>query len=99
MGRDITIRIAGKGYRIPVESPDQEEVLREAAKIVNGQMDRQLRMNVTDRSSEDLLAMAALTISSGYVMQKREIERRKEEETQLHREIEGYLENIVKYSR
>ena len=43
--------------------------------------------------------MAALTISLGYVLHKRKIEEMEHEEEQLRRDIEGYLDNIDKYSR
>ena len=43
--------------------------------------------------------MAAFTISTGYVMQNRMLKKREEEESRLHREIEGYLDNIDKISR
>ncbi len=99
MKRDITIRIAGHEYRIPVESPYEEENLRDAAKLLDAQIVKQERKNVTWQDREEVLTMAALTISLGYVLHKRKIEEMEHEEEQLRRDIEGYLDNIDKYSR
>lgn len=99
MARDITIRIAGRPYRIPADSPEKEELLREAARIVDEQMARREKMNVSGQDREDLLIMAALTIGFGYVLQKRQMKKMEEDERQLQNEIEGYLEKIDKYSR
>ncbi len=99
MERSITIRVAGYMFSLTAASPEHEEVLRKAAGIVNEKIERLQEKNFTGKGTEELLMLAALTISTGYVMQTRKIERMEREIEGLHKEIEGYLDNIDKYSR
>ena len=99
MERSITIRVAGYMFSLTAASPEHEEVLRKAAGIVNEKIERLQEKNFTGKGTEELLMLAVLTISTGYVMQTRKIERMEREIGGLHKEIEGYLDNIDKYSR
>lgn len=96
MERSITIKVAGYVFSLTAASPEHEEVLRKAAGIVNEKIGKLQEKNHTGKSPEELLMLAALTISTGYVMQTREIERMNRELESLHKEIEGYLDNIDK---
>lgn len=95
MAQKITISIAGHEYEFKVESQQDEEIWREAAKIVNQQIQKKER-NLTGQTSYDVLAMAALTISIGFVMRGRELKKTKQEIEALRNEIAGYLEKIEK---
>lgn len=99
MRRNIKIRVAGQEYDLTAESPEHEELLRDAAKIVNRQIEKLQSGNVTGKNDMDIIVMAAFTISTGYVMQNRTLMKMRQDEDQLHKEIEGYLDNIDKISR
>ncbi len=99
MKRNITIKVAGQEYELTAESPEHESILRDAAKIVNRQVDKVSSGVLTGKDSLEIIVMAAFTISTGYVMQNRLLKKTEEEETRLHKEIKGYLDNIDKISR
>lgn len=99
MRRNIKIRVAGQEYDLTAESPEHEGLLRDAAKIVNRQIEKLQSGNVTGKNDMDIIVMAAFTISTGYVMQNRTLMKMRQDEAQLHKEIEGYLDNIDKISR
>lgn len=99
MERNITIKVAGQEYELTAESPEHESILRDAARIVNRQIEKINSGNTTGKSRTEVIVMAAFTISTGYVMQNRMLKKLQEEESRLHREIEGYLDNIDKISR
>lgn len=92
----ITIRIADRTHRIDVSSPEQEEVMRKAEAEIRKRLEKRLMGNVWGKDIVDHLSLIALEMGVKYFSAQKSLDACQEESRQLHRNIEGYLENIDK---
>lgn len=98
----IKITIADKAYELNVSSADEEEGVRNAAKLINRKLDELKTMaprnGKTDEEIDikDRLAFIALSLGKELYATQKRIEASKRESILLHKEIESYLENIDK---
>ena len=96
--QSISITIAGRSHSLKVNSPDHEEVIRKAADDIN-KMVAKYQEKFPDRGMIEILSFVALNTCMSNITLNRQIKNLNEEEMQLARELEGYLDNIDKNSR
>lgn len=59
----ISVNIAGRTYRLTVESEAEEEMIRKASSVINDKV-KTFAENYSFKDHQDLLAMVSLDISS-----------------------------------
>lgn len=86
---DIKLRIGSVALTLPA-TPDEEQLLREAAKGIN-QVWTSWRQRYTDRSSAEVMAMVTLLFAQGYLAMKSQNEQTALELTELERELDSLI--------
>ena len=97
-GQSINIKIADRSYPLKVNSPEHEEVIRKAADNIN-KMVAKYQDRFPGKGMIEILSFVALNTCMSNITLNRQIKNLNEEEMQLARELEGYLDNIDKNSR
>ncbi len=97
-GQSINIKIADRSYPLKVNSPEHEEVIRKAADDIN-KMVAKYQDRFPGKGMIEILSFVALNTCMSNITLNRQIKNLNEEEMQLARELEGYLDNIDKNSR
>ena len=97
-GQSINIKIADRSYPLKVNSPEHEEVIRKAADDIN-KMVAKYQDRFPGKGMIEILSFVALNTCMSNITLNRQIKNLNEQEMQLARELEGYLDNIDKNSR
>lgn len=98
MAHRISISIAGHEYKFDISTPEEEEIYRKAADDVN-RIFRVYRQKYPAKRDDEILSLVAFSESINYMNKLREQEACELEIAKMHRDMEGYLENIDKNSR
>lgn len=93
MKRKITIKIADKQFELPVSSPYEEEKVRKAAAIVSQEYGKYQR-EYLGQHREDQMAFIALNICIDNLKMQDAIIRMQNEELQLAKDLDSYLNDI-----
>lgn len=98
----IKITIAQKAYELNVSSADEEEGIRNAAKLIDKKLDELRTMATSDAGTDenirlrDYLSFIALNLGKELYAAQKRIDSYMRECGELHEDIESYLENIDK---
>ena len=95
MEQSIKIQIAGYPYPLKVNSPEQEEYIRKAAKEINRQIEA-YQSKLPNKSLIEILSIMSLNVCVTNLSISKQLKEMKEAEASLAKEIEAYLENIDK---
>lgn len=93
MGQKITIRINGKIYELTAETPEKEEIYRQAAVSVN-QMLGTYMQKFPGKDLSELISLVALNESIGRLTLTRRLESVEKETEMLKKQTDTYLDNI-----
>lgn len=93
MKQEIKIRIADSEYPLIAETPEKEEGIREAAKIIN-RMIVQYKKNYPSKELTEILSFVAINLGKRVWEMQKQIENAGKEFRQMNKDIEDYLENI-----
>lgn len=91
--RNITVRIAGREYRLMVKSADEEELYRNAADLVNRKL-ASYQKKFLGKPEGDILSFVAFNVCLTNLRAGLEFKRIEEETGELHRQLEGYLADM-----
>ncbi len=95
MGQKVKLKIAGKEYPLTAVTPEQEQMMRLAAKDVNEMLDK-FNARFPETDLEDKLAFVAVQEAVGKFYTKAILARVKSEANSLLSELESYLEGREK---
>ena len=95
MAQDITLKVAGKPYRLSAASPEMEQLMRLAAAEVS-EMVTKFDARVPDSSPEDKLVFVAIQEAAGKLSAQKKMSRLVEEVEALQGDVNSYLEGITK---
>ena len=93
MGQKITIRINGKKYELTAETPEKEEIYRQAAVSVN-QMLGSYVDKFPGKELSELISLVALNESIGRITLMKKMEAVERETEMLRKQTDTYLDNI-----
>lgn len=94
----IKIVIADKDFMIAVRSPEQEEMMRDAAKYLNKGISF-LMTKFPGKTMTDILSLVALNVATDRIRQTKISAEMEKEIEALHRDTSAYLSDIEKSSR
>ncbi|MCX4337220.1 MAG: cell division protein ZapA [Bacteroidales bacterium] len=97
-GQSISIRIADRTYPMKVNSPEDEELIRKAAELINGRIEK-YNVRYPGKGLADVLSFVALNICKSHLALQKQLDDVLKGEENLIRELDGYLDNIDKNSR
>lgn len=92
MDQKISIKIAGRVYNLTASSPEQEELYRLAAEVINKRFNA-YTLSHPGKTAADLLSLVALNETVVRLGLQKEMERFKEAEKTLQRDLEHYLKD------
>ncbi|MBR6875344.1 MAG: cell division protein ZapA [Bacteroidales bacterium] len=95
MAQDITLKVAGKPYRLSAASPEMEQLMRLAAAEVS-EMVTKFDARFPDSSPEDKLVFVAIQEAAGKLSAQKKMSRLVEEVEALQGDVNSYLEGITK---
>ena len=95
MAQDITLKVAGKPYRLSASSPEMEQLMRLAAAEVS-EMVTKFDARFPDSSPEDKLVFVAIQEAAGKLSAQKKMSRLVEEVEALQGDVASYLEGITK---
>jgi len=98
MAQNIKIHIADRPYSLKVTSEEQEALIRKAADEVNRKI-LAYQSKLQGKGIVELLSFAALNLCMSNITLQQQQKTVADEERNLVKELEGYLENIDKNSR
>ena len=98
MAQNIKIHIADRPYSLKVTSEEQEALIRKAADEVNRKI-LAYQSKLQGKGIVELLSFAALNLCMSNITLLQQQKAVADEERNLVKELEGYLENIDKNSR
>jgi cell division protein ZapA (FtsZ GTPase activity inhibitor) len=98
MAQNIKIHIADRPYSLKVTSEEQEALIRKAADEVNRKI-LAYQSKLQGKGIVELLSFAALNLCMSNITLQQQQKAVADEEMNLVKELEGYLENIDKNSR
>ncbi|MBR6732756.1 MAG: cell division protein ZapA [Bacteroidales bacterium] len=98
MAQNIKIHIADRPYSLKVTSEEQEALIRKAADEVNRKI-LAYQSKLQGKGIVELLSFAALNLCMSNITLQQQQKAVADEERNLVKELEGYLENIDKNSR
>lgn len=95
MGQNVKLKIAGKEYPLTAVSPEQEQMMRQAAKDVNEMIDR-FNARFPETDPVDKFAFVAVQEAVGKLYAKALLARHGSEVSALSEELGSYLEGKEK---
>ena len=95
MAQDITLKVAGKPYRLSAASPEMEQLMRFAAADVS-EMVTKFDARFPDSSPEDKLVFVAIQEAAGKLSAQKKMSRLVEEVEAFQGEVAAYLEAMEK---
>ncbi|MBO7076738.1 MAG: cell division protein ZapA [Bacteroidales bacterium] len=95
MAQDITLKVAGKPYRLSAASPEMEQLMRLAAADVS-EMVTKFDARFPDSSPEDKLVFVAIQEAAGKLSAQKKMSRLVAEVEELQGDVTSYLEGITK---
>ena len=95
MAQDITLKVAGKPYRLSAASPEMEQLMRLAAAEVS-EMVTKFDARFPDSSPEDKLVFVAIQEAAGKLSAQKKMSRLVEAVEALQGDVSAYLEAIGK---
>jgi len=95
MAQDITLKVAGKPYRLSAASPEMEQLMRLAAADVS-EMVTKFDARFPDSSPEDKLVFVAIQEAAGKLSAQKRMSRLVAEVEELQGDVTSYLEGITK---
>lgn len=98
MAQSITIIIADRPYPLQVKSPEHEEMIRKAADDINRRVRYYLDKYPT-KGTVEVLSLVALNVGIVNCGLQKQLDMTLEDEANLLKELEGYLDNIDKNGR
>jgi cell division protein ZapA (FtsZ GTPase activity inhibitor) len=98
MAQSINVTIAERTFPLKVNSPEHEELIRKAAAEINRKVKFYLD-KFPSKSPHEVMALVALNTGIALEGIKKDMESILGDEERLLHELDGYLENIDKYSR
>lgn len=93
MDQKISIKISDRTFNLSASSPEQEEVIRQAADAVNRRLDSYARKN-PGKTMVELMSMVALNECACRISFQRETDAQKAEAQQLGKEMADYLDQM-----
>ena len=95
MAQDITLKVAGKSYRLSAASPEMEQLMRLAASDVSAMMTK-FDSRFPDSGMEDKLVFVAIQEAAGKLSAQKKMSRLVEEVQALEGDVAAYLEDMKK---
>ena len=95
MAQDITLKVAGKPYRLSAASPEMEQLMRLAAAEVS-EMVTKFDARFPDSSPEDKLVFVAIQEAAGKLSAQKKMSRLVEEVQTLESDVAAYLDGMKK---
>ena len=95
MAQDITLKVAGKPYRLSAATPEMEQLMRAAAADVSAMVTK-FDARFPDSSPEDKLVFVAIQEAAGKLSAQKKMSRLVAEVEELQGDVTGYLEGITK---
>ena len=92
MGQKITLKIAGRDYKLTAQSEEQEANLRQAADAINSRMDA-YTVSHPGNTALELMSLVALNETLFRMNVQKEMEQYKASEEQLGQDLERYLKD------
>ena len=93
MAQKISLKIAGRTYNLTAASEDQEEIYRLAAEAINNRFAAYTRSH-PGRTAADMLSMVALSETVIRIGLQKDMEKLRESESILEKDLEKYLQDI-----
>lgn len=98
MAQSITVTIADRSYPLQVKSPEHEEMIRKAVDDINRRVKYYLDKYPT-KGTIEVLSLVALNVGIVNCGLQKQLDMTIEDEGNLLKELEGYLDNIDRNSR
>ena len=98
MAQSINVIIAGRTFPLKVNSPEHEELIRKAADEINRKVKFYLE-RFPSKSPHEVMSLVALNTGIAYAGLQKQMESVLNDEENLLKDLDGYLENIDKNSR
>ena len=98
MAQNITLKLAGREYRMAADSQQMESMMRIAAETINEQL-KDLDAKFTKKTLEEKLAIVALNETVKKLRFQNQFEEIEKEVKLTAGQIDNYLENIDKNGR
>ena len=95
MAQDITLKVAGKPYRLCASTPEMEQLMRLAAADVSAMMTK-FDARFPESSPEDKLTFVAIQEAAGKLSAQKKMSRLVEEVQALEGDVVAYLEGMKK---
>ena len=95
MAQDITLKVAGKPYRLSAATPEMEQLMRAAAADVSAMVTK-FDARFPDSSPEDKLVFVAIQEAAGKLSAQKKMSRLVAEVEELQGDVTSYLEGITK---
>jgi len=95
MAQEITLKVAGKPYRLSAATPEMEQLMRMAAADVSA-MVTSFDARFPDSSPEDKLVFVAIQEAAGKLTAQKKMSRLIEEVESLQGDVAAYLEGTKK---
>lgn len=92
MDQKISIKIAGRIFNLTASSPDAEQLYRQAAETINNRFAAYTRSH-PGKNVSDLLSMIALNETVIRLGLQKEMDRNKEQQKTLLKDLENYLKD------
>ena len=98
MAQSISVVIADRSYPLQVKSPEHEEMIRKAVEDINRRVKFYLDKYPT-KGMIEVLSLVALNVGIVNCGLQKQLDMTIEDEGNLLKELEGYLDNIDRNSR
>jgi len=95
MAQDITLKVAGKSYRLSAATPEMEQLMRLAASDVEAMLTK-FDSRFPENSAEDKLAFVAIQEAAGKLSAQKKMARLVAEVEALEGDVAAYLEGMKK---
>ncbi len=93
MAQKISIKIAGRTFNLTAATPQQEEVFRLAADAINKRF-VVYTQSYPGKTAADMLSMVALSETALRIEMQKEMEKLRQGESNLEKDLEQYLKDI-----
>ncbi len=98
MAQSINVTIAERSFPLKVNSPEHEELIRKAADEINRKV-KFYQEKFPSKSNLEIISLVVLNTGIALAGLQKQMESVLKDEENLMKELDGYLENIDKYSR